>query len=242
MRGNKVRKGDKGFVTMKHGVFFDPRLSLKAKGLYAYLYAKPEDYDFSAKRIAMESTDGREAVLSAMNELVDTGYITRQKLGNGRMEYTIWFESKPVDPESANPTLGIPHPESAKPTVGKPHSGVSRLIIEEGVLQSTDERQNTLAPASGADVQESKDIVAVIEVFQSVNPTIHFGNKTQRSAALKLIRRFGIEKTLRSAKFAAEVCERQYAPCITTPTDLLNNIGKLIAYAKRNSGGRVKVS
>ena len=84
---NKPTRDNVPFAQISNAVLYDKRISFKAKGVYAYIYAKPVDWDFNAKRIAKETTDGERAVLSALKELEDVGLLTRKKLPSGRMEY-----------------------------------------------------------------------------------------------------------------------------------------------------------
>jgi len=88
-------------------VWDDPKLSFKAKGVFAYMTEKRGKWDFSCERIAKFSSDGKKAVMSAINELIENGYVNRKKLGNGRMNYVI----------SGEPYVGI-EPEIAM----SPHS------------------------------------------------------------------------------------------------------------------------
>jgi hypothetical protein len=52
----------------------DERLSLKARGLHAYLLSFPDDWQFSIKHIVSQLPDGRTAIRSALAELVEYGY------------------------------------------------------------------------------------------------------------------------------------------------------------------------
>lgn len=76
----------------------------------------------------------------------------------------------------------------------------------------------------------------IFEVFyKSVNPTINFGNKTQRKAAQDLIDKLGIEQTLKAAKYAVSLSGKDYAPEITNPLELKNKIGHLVSHYKKNN-------
>lgn len=92
---DKLLKGDHvPFTQVANSVLSDSKLSFKAKGLWAYLYSKPEDWDFHGDRIALDTSDGRKVIYSALKELEETGYLTRERQADGRMDYTIRF--KPV--------------------------------------------------------------------------------------------------------------------------------------------------
>jgi hypothetical protein len=69
----------------------DERLTFKARGVLAYLLAKPDGW--TPRMTAIESAspgEGRAAVRSAVTELIDAGYITRERvnLGGGRFDWT----------------------------------------------------------------------------------------------------------------------------------------------------------
>lgn len=83
-----------------------------------------------------------------------------------------------------------------------------------------------------------KEIAEIIEVFAGINPTINYGHKGFRSDAQELIEKLGFEKALNTAKFAVDIQGQQFAPTITTPTQLRYKLGDLIAYYKKNSQGR----
>lgn len=76
-------------------VLYDKRLSLRSKGLYSYLFSKPDGWDFSSNRIQLESKDGVDSVLSGLKELEDAGYLERNRLASGKMEYHIKHGLKP---------------------------------------------------------------------------------------------------------------------------------------------------
>lgn len=69
--------------------------------------------------------------------------------------------------------------------------------------------------------------------YDNGNKGINFGNKTEREAAKWLLKEYGLEKTINTIKFALSIAGKQYAPVITTPFQLKNNMAKLIAYYKR---------
>lgn len=50
-------------------------VSLKAKGLFAYLESKPLEWKFSLDKIAEEIKEGKDSIRSAVKELEEEGYI-----------------------------------------------------------------------------------------------------------------------------------------------------------------------
>ena len=123
-----IKKQATGFTQIANKLLNDSTISLKAKGLYAYIYSKPDGWQFSTRRIPADHKDGRDAVLSGIEELEENHYLKREKHGDGRVTYHVL-----VDPKSENPTQALHHPVSENPTVGKPHSGKTRHISNKEV-------------------------------------------------------------------------------------------------------------
>jgi len=59
-------------------IILDPNLSLSAKGLFIYLYHLPNGATFSIKNY--DGVDSESTVRSAVNELMDKGYLERREL------------------------------------------------------------------------------------------------------------------------------------------------------------------
>lgn len=54
----------------------DPAISMKAKGLFAYLFSKSNDWHGHIYEITENCTDGRHSIMSAAKELKALGYIS----------------------------------------------------------------------------------------------------------------------------------------------------------------------
>jgi hypothetical protein len=97
-----------------NAVWDDPSLSFRAKGVWGYMRSKKGAWDFSSQRMAKDALDGRRVVLNAINELVGAGYVSKTKLGSGRMFYEI----------SGEPYVGV------EPTIEK--SPFQKLKMDMG--------------------------------------------------------------------------------------------------------------
>ncbi len=91
----QLKKQDTEFTQIKNSVLEDKNLSWKAKGIYCYIYSKPDKWDFSVHRIKEDSVNGIKPVLSALKELEENNYLYRNKLSNGRVIYYINYNKKP---------------------------------------------------------------------------------------------------------------------------------------------------
>ncbi len=80
------------------------------------------------------------------------------------------------------------------------------------------------------------DVNKVLEAFQmKLNPTINYGNKTQRRAAQDLLDLMGSEKLLRTIDYAAAIRTDQFAPMITTPYQLKEKLAQLTNYYQKQT-------
>ena len=120
---------DQPFGWEPNEIIFNPKLSLKAKGLWLYMNAKPEGWFFASERIAEECSDGVTSIRATLKELAEAGLLTWKKQGDGRIIYTLESKGSWVveNPKSENLTLDA-DPKLENPTVGKPHSGKTSPI------------------------------------------------------------------------------------------------------------------
>ena len=65
------------YTVMNNACLQDPTMSMKAKGLYAYLMSLPEDWVLHQTELKRHFKDGKDSIRTAMNELIERGYITK---------------------------------------------------------------------------------------------------------------------------------------------------------------------
>ena len=123
----------KDFTIMYNHHLRNTKLSLKAKGLLSLMLSLPEDWDYTTKGLACICKDGVDSITTALKELEQHGYLTRQRLRNengqlGDIEYTIHEkpagdETKDFSPKRENPVQVNPrqvNPVRAKPVQENP--------------------------------------------------------------------------------------------------------------------------
>jgi hypothetical protein len=107
----------------------DPSLSLKAKGLLAYLLSRSDDWEVYQQQLQKVGPDGRTSIRSALEELREAGYLDRiqWRAGDGRFsnyEYIVYEEprspglNEEIRTENQNPEKG--DPENGKSEIGNP--------------------------------------------------------------------------------------------------------------------------
>ena len=98
-------------------------MSLKAKGLLSLMLSLPDDWNYSVAGLVKLSKDGKDGVMTALAELEEFGYLTRERLTNQKgqfsgIEYNIYEQPQENNPSaetpiSANPILEKPISEKA---------------------------------------------------------------------------------------------------------------------------------
>lgn len=90
---NKLKQKETGFTMVSNKPLISPDISLSAKGLYSYLRSKPEGWQFSADRIALDCLECVRTIKAILQELEDIGLLIRKRKSSGRVDYII--EHKP---------------------------------------------------------------------------------------------------------------------------------------------------
>ncbi|MEV4500891.1 hypothetical protein [Streptomyces klenkii] len=90
------RQLSSGFAILPTATLEDPRLSFRARGILAFLIAKPDDWEARTDAIARAGKEGRDAVRKAVQELKDAGYyrVVDDRRGDGTLRcYTEVFDT-----------------------------------------------------------------------------------------------------------------------------------------------------
>lgn len=70
-------KQDGDFVLVHKKFIYDDKLSARAKGVLLYLLSRPNDWQIYTSEVQKHMKDGVKSVNSAVNELINVGYIKR---------------------------------------------------------------------------------------------------------------------------------------------------------------------
>lgn len=139
----KLFKTDVPFGMVPNSLLNDERISLKAKGLFAFMQSKPNGWNFSAKLIATQCKESIDAVSSGLHELEEFGYLKREKTVTNKgfsVAYHLTFDFK--NPIQENPMRENPMREN--PMIGKSLNN-SNKDISNKELSKKEERENALA-------------------------------------------------------------------------------------------------
>ena len=97
-----------GFTQIGNQVLRDPRLSAKAKGLFAYMWSLPDNWDFYKREITKHFTDGINSIRTGIKELENYHYLEIQKGRDqkGDFKYRWLLKEYPKLPEVADISPG----------------------------------------------------------------------------------------------------------------------------------------
>lgn len=104
------------YTVMANHHLRDERLSLKSKGLLSLILSLPDDWRISIEGMTQFSSDGKDAIRSAIRELTDAGYITRAQTHSETGTFSgydyIVHETPAASPSSGFPTMEKPTTEN----------------------------------------------------------------------------------------------------------------------------------
>ena len=104
------------YTVMANHHLRDERLSLKSKGLLSLILSLPDDWRISIEGMTQFSSDGKDAIRSAIRELTDAGYITRAQTHSEAGTFSgydyIVHETPVAPPSSGFPTMEKPTTEN----------------------------------------------------------------------------------------------------------------------------------
>lgn len=111
----KIKKSD--FTVIDNNIFKNKKLSLKGKGMICTMLSLPDGWEFSEMGLCELSNDSRTGIRSTLKELMDLGYLKRERNrdSKGRLKDTAYTVYEV--PMYQNPTL-------EKPTLEKVHNKI----------------------------------------------------------------------------------------------------------------------
>lgn len=115
----RIHKTD-NYTVMSNHHFKEREMSLKAKGLLSLMLSLPDTWNYNIGGLVKLSKDGKDGVMSALNELESFGYLKRQQIVNDKgqfagVEYNIFEVPQEVNPDADNK-------KSAKQKTAKAHA------------------------------------------------------------------------------------------------------------------------
>jgi len=150
MDNSNLKKCKVPFGIVPNELLNNKAVSMKAKGLFAFMQSKPEGWNFSVEKLAFQCKESKLSISGGLQELENYGFLVREKQqsGNGfKVDYTLFFEPVNVNPMYQKPIIG-------KPMLGNPMLGIpmvrksvnnSNKDISKKELIKKEEREGSLA-------------------------------------------------------------------------------------------------
>lgn len=136
---------NRSYTVMANYHLRDKTLSLKAVGLLSKMLSFNDGWQFSTKGLSAICKEGPDAVLAALRELEDHGYLVRhrQRDSKGRMSNTvfeIYERPQPIPPHGEKPHME--NPDVDNPHMEKPHGENPAQLNTNQVINN--QRNNNL--------------------------------------------------------------------------------------------------
>ncbi len=122
----------RGYTVMSNYHLRDKRLSLKSVGLLSKMLSFNDGWRFSTRGLSVICKEGPDAILSALRELEETGYLVRHRERDekgrlGNMIFEIYEEPQAGSPHMENPDVD-------NPAVDNPHKDNPAQINTDKVI------------------------------------------------------------------------------------------------------------
>lgn len=208
----KIKKVyQKSFTTVDNTVLNDESVSWKAKGLFTYLWSKPDNWTYSVKEVSKHAKDGRDSTSDGVQELEDHGYLKREQINEkGSFGSSVWtLSEKPIfkkpkkkESEASKPDNPLPEkPLTGNPSTDLPMTGKSSTenpALLNTDIPNTDITNNGLTKSggsgAGAPTRES--------VFNQWQNDWGFPNSVAQQDLNEWLNKFGTEVVSYVIKYA----------------------------------------
>ncbi len=156
-----IEKQTVPFTQIANEVLNSPELSFKAKGIYAFMMSKPNNWNFTIRSMAKQVKDGEDGIKSGIKELKDLGYVEYEKRTNGTGKYTLRYGINPYEkPKVENPHKASEHQKGKIPRRENPLKGKSTRISNKEPSSNKDSISNKDTHTEQAQTQDQ-----IIESF-----------------------------------------------------------------------------
>ena len=134
---NKLRKPTSDFTIIPNALLRDPTVSFKAKGLYALLFSKPDDWVYIEDALLKECLDGRDSFRSGLKELGEAGWIRKEQVRDkqGNFLHTeLWLETEAAKPADGQTVDGFSVDGKSTPT----NTDINKTDVTKALRASND--------------------------------------------------------------------------------------------------------
>ncbi len=136
------------YTSLRNEVARDGRMSYRARGVLVRLLSNADGFQMTAADLAREGQEGRGAILTALRELREAGYIrtTKTQDQHGRWSTQTFVYDTP------QPT-GVQKPDSGFPDAGSPDAGFFDAIENKQIEQTREKERRDARSAEASGVK-----------------------------------------------------------------------------------------
>ncbi|MFC9078585.1 hypothetical protein ACFTY7_16520, partial [Streptomyces sp. NPDC057062] len=121
--GAGIRRGAMAadrFTQIRNGLFRDPKISYRAKGVFGLISTHREGWRVSVAELARQGPEGKDAVTVALKELERHGYLVRERerRADGTLGAAAYFITDMPEPPARRPNPAPP-PSTTPPATGQ---------------------------------------------------------------------------------------------------------------------------
>lgn len=164
----KIRK-QKNFSIISNRPFNDTNLSMKARGIWATLMSKPDDWQVYVSQLVKTCGDGKTAIYSGLKELKEAGYIEHVFIRDeaGRMvrgEYIVYED--PITVKTPANSGSDPYPENRNTGKWNPDNAplLKTDTTKDKLKQKTDDEQKPPSSFSNAGFELVTALAGLISI------------------------------------------------------------------------------
>lgn len=184
-RISKLKK--ENFTVISNKVLRDDRLSWKARGIFAYIYAQKDNWEFYETEVMKHATDGRDSLRKGLGELEEFGYLkrTRKRDDHGKVGASEWVISD--EPMLENQTQV--KPKTGKPMLDKPM--LDKPTLENQTLINTNQINTNTTNTNSKKITSSsneQDTVPYKKIIDYLNQKAGTKYRSNTSLNQSLIR------------------------------------------------------
>lgn len=207
----RAPRPDTGWFVVSNQVARDSRLSYKARGLLLSLLSRPDDWQIGGARQLAHSDgpDGETAILAALRELQEAGYLHRER--HRRSDGTYFITSTVYDQPQRGFPVEVEPPERGFPGQAKPGQA------NPGAL----ERPKTKDPLAAQARRPIWD-----ELDKLFGPVTNDGSRGRRAKAHKLLEQSAA--TPPAMRVRARLWKQRFPNAALTDIALANNWDRLV--------------
>jgi len=219
------------YATTPNELLNNGAISLKAKGLFAFIQSKPDNWAFSAQRIAKQTKDGKSSIVGGLKELEENGFLVRTAIKTKGGKWNGYDYILSDKPSTDNRSTDKRSTENYT-TLSKKDNSKKDIVKKNKIIL------HSKTSFAGSDLN------SLLELFKPINPSYErlYSNTTQRGALERLVKKYSVKKIKEILKALPKLVVKPFCPQISTPYQLETKLGNLISFYNQSQNKQPKIT